>query len=259
MRIVFGQPSSWSPAWAFAQQPGQLGDVRFLDPASPVARSADPGRHHRRGDLLAEHNRQAVPPRTVSEAVQRAQRLVDHADAIDPFYAFDINIQPAAVTVAARPKGERAAAARFGVLQGRARLARGKAKAIDDFMTYGLPLTVGAGNIAEIQLSLPEGMKDLLPDGLAAQRLALGPAPNAPQVRQKARLDAVDESGRVLGSLSVTFTEALGGLRGGMYRAGLDRSGYLRLVMKVAPASAAGSRCTRSTPTTCFPLTCCRP
>lgn len=190
-------------------------------------------------DLLAEHHRQAVPPRTVSEAVQRAQRLADHADAIDPFYAFDISIQPAAVTVAARPKDENAPPL-HGSVSFKAEPGSPEAQAIDDFMTYGLPMTVGAGNIAEVQLSLPEGMKDLLPDGLAAQRLALGPAPNAPQVRQKARLDAVDEFGRVLGSLSVTFTEAFSGLRGGMYRAGLDRGGYLRLVMKVGTGTSGG-------------------
>ena len=80
-------------------------------------------------------------------------------------------------------------------------------------------------------------MKDLLPDDLAAERLSIDPSPDAPPVRQNARLDAVDESGRVLGSLSVTFTEAFSGPRGGIYRAGLDRSGYLRLVMKLGTAN----------------------
>jgi hypothetical protein len=198
-----------------------------------LVRSYAPGSvEHLAFDLLAEHDRQAVPPRTIGEAVQRAQRLGDHANAIDPFYAFDISIQPAAVTVTARPKDQNAPPL-HGSVSFRAEPGSREAGAIDDFMTYGLPLTVGAGNIADVQISLPESMKDLLPDDLAAERLSLGPAPNAAQARQSARLDAVDESGRVLGSLSVTFTEAFRGPRGGTYRAGLDRSGFLRLVMKV--------------------------
>jgi hypothetical protein len=209
-----------------------------------LAQQPDLVRHYAPGsvehlafDLLAEHDRQAVPPLTIGEAVQRAQRLADHADAIDPFYVFGISIQPAAVMVTARPKDQNAPPLR-GSVSFKAEPGSPEAKAIDNFMTYGLPLTVGAGNIADVQLNLPEGMKDLLPDDLAAERLSLGPAPNAAQFRQSARLDAVDESGRVLGSLSVTFTEAFSGPRGGAYRAGLDRSGYLRLVMKVGTGTS---------------------
>jgi len=183
-------------------------------------------------DLLAEHDRQAVPPRTVGEAVQRARRLGDQADVVDPFYAFGINVEPAAVTVTARPKDENAPPL-HGSVSFKAEPGSPEAEAIDDFMTYGLPLTVEAGNIADVQISLPEGMRDLVPDDLVTKRLSLGLAPGVAQVSQNARLDAVDESGRVLGSLSVTFTEAFAGLRGGSYRAGLDRSGFLRLVMKV--------------------------
>jgi hypothetical protein len=36
MRIVSGHLLSWSPAGPFAQQRGQLGDVRFFDPAPAV-------------------------------------------------------------------------------------------------------------------------------------------------------------------------------------------------------------------------------
>ena len=35
-RIAAGQPRQLVPGRAFAEQPGQLGDVRFLDPARPV-------------------------------------------------------------------------------------------------------------------------------------------------------------------------------------------------------------------------------
>ena len=58
-----------------------------------------------------------------------------------------------------------------------------EAEAIDDFMTYGVPLTVGAGNIADVQINLPAGMKDLAPE-----RLSLGPAPDAPPVPSPCRL-----------------------------------------------------------------------
>ena len=187
--------------------------------------------------LLAEHHREAIPPRALGDAVQRAQRLGEHADAIDPFYAFGVDIQPGAVTVTAWPKDQNAPPLLGAVLL-KAEPGSPEAGAIDDFMTYGQPLTVGAGNIAGVQIGLPEGMRDLLPDDLVPERLSLAPAPDAPAVRQSARLDAVDESGRVLGSLSVTFTEAYSGPRGGMYRAGLDRSGYLRLVMKAGPAAS---------------------
>lgn len=188
-------------------------------------------------ELLAEHNAEALPPRTLGDAVQRARRLGDHANAADPFYAFDINIQPDAVTVSARAKDENAPPV-HGSVAFKAEPGSPEAEAIEDFMTYGLPLTVEAGNIADVQISLPEGMKDLVPDHLLATRLSLGPAPDAPQVRQSARVDAVDESGRVLGSLSVTFTEAFGGPRGGAYRAGQDRSGFLRLVMKIGTGTS---------------------
>jgi hypothetical protein len=198
-----------------------------------LVRSYAPGSvEHLAFDLLAEHNRDAVPPLTVGEAVRRARRLGDHADAVDPFWAFDISIQPAAVTVAARPKGANTPPL-HGSVSFKAKPGSPEAEAIADFMTYGLPLTVEAGNIADVQIGLPEGMKDLIPGDLSAERLVLGPAPDAEPVRQSARLDAVDESGRILGSLSVTFTEAFGGPRGGMYRAGLDRTGYLRVAMKV--------------------------
>lgn len=189
--------------------------------------------------MLAEDNRQAVPPRTVGEAVQRARRLGDHVNVVDPFYAFDISIEPAAVTVAARPKDENVPPLPWSV-SFKAEPGSPEAAAIDDFMTYGLPLTVGAGNIAGLQVTLPGGMKNLLPDDLVAERLSLGPGPGAAQVRQNARLDALDASGRVLGSLSVTFTEAFNGPRGGMYRAGLDRSGFMRLVMKPGTGTSGG-------------------
>lgn len=141
------------------------------------------------------------------------------------------------MTVTARPKDQNAPPLLSSVSL-EAEPGSPEAEAIDDFMTYGLPLTVGAGNIAGVQISLPAGMKGLLPDDLVAERLSLGPGPDAPPVRQTARLDAVDTSGRVLGSLSVTFTEAFSGPRGGTYRAGLDRTGYLRLVLKVGPATS---------------------
>jgi hypothetical protein len=92
-------------------------------------------------DLLAEHDRQALPPRTIGEAVQRAQRLGEHADAIDPFHAFDINIQPAAVTVTARPKDNNAPPL-LSAVSVEAEPGSPEGEAIDDFMTYGLPLTV---------------------------------------------------------------------------------------------------------------------
>jgi hypothetical protein len=188
-------------------------------------------------DLLAEHNTEALPPRTVGDAIQRARRLGEHAKTVDPFYALGINIQPDAVTVTARAKDQNAPPV-HGSVSLKAEPGLPEAEAIEDFMTYGLPLTVEVGNIADVQVSLPEGMKDLLPDDLVATRLSVGPAPDAPQVRQSARVDAVDESGRVLGSLSVTFTEAFGGPRGGLYRAGQDRTGFLRLVMKIGTGTS---------------------
>jgi hypothetical protein len=204
-----------------------------------LARYPDLVRHYAPGnvedlafDLLAEHQTEALPPRTVGDVVQRARRLKDHADAVDPFYTFGIDIQSDAVTVTVRAKDENAPPV-HGSVSFKAEPGTLEAEAIEDFMTYGLPLTVGPGNIADVQISLPEGMKDLMPDDMVASQLSVGPAPDATQVRQSARLDAVDGSGRVLGSLSVTFTEAFSGPRGGLYRAGFDRSGFLRLVMKI--------------------------
>lgn len=219
LAAIAGVPVDWIGRTRLEVELAQHPDlIRYYAPGSV---------EHLAFDLLAEHDRQAVPPLTVGEAVQRARRLADHADAIDPFYAFGISIQSAAVTVTARPKDQNAPPL-HGSVSFKAEPGSPEAAAIDDFMTYGLPLTVGAGNIAGVQLGLPEGMKDLLPGNLAAERLSLGPPPTAAQVRQSARLDAVDESGRVLAS-------------------------------QQAPAPAASSRCARSTPTTCFPVTCCRP
>jgi hypothetical protein len=229
LAVIVGVPVDWIGRSRLEVELAQHPDL---------IRSYAPGSvEHLAFDLLAEHDRQAVPPRSIGEAVQRAKRLGDHADAIDPFYAFDISIQPAAVTVTARPKDQNAPPLR-GSVSFKAEPGSPEAEAIDNFMTYGLPLTVGAGNIADFQLGVPEGLRDLLPGDLTAERFSLGPAPDAPQLRQSARLDAVDGSGRVLGSLSVTFTEAFSGPRGGMYRAGMDRSGYLRLVMKVGTGTS---------------------
>lgn len=203
-----------------------------------IVRYYAPGNvEHLAFDLLAEHSREAVPPRTLGEIVQRAQRLGEHTNVIDPFYAFGVSTQPGAVTVTAWPKDQNVPPL-AGLVSFKAEPGSPEARAIDDFMTYGVPLAVGAGNIADVQISLPAGMKDLVPDGLAPERLSLAPAPDAPPVRQSARLDAVDESGWVLGSLSVTFTEVFSGPRGGIYRSGLDRTGYLRLVMKVGTATS---------------------
>jgi hypothetical protein len=225
LAAIAGVPVDWIGRTRLEVELGRHPDlVRAYAPGSV---------EHLAFDLLAEHDRQAVPPRTIGEAVQRARRLGDHADTVDPFYAFDISVQPAAVTVTAWPKDQNAPPV-HGSVSFKAEPGSPEAEAIEDFMTYGLPLTLGAGNIADAQISLPDGMKDLLPDGLAPERLSV----IAAQVRESARLDAVDESGRVLGSLSVTFTEASSGPRGGAYRAGLDRSGYLRLVMKVGAGSS---------------------
>jgi hypothetical protein len=229
LAAVAGVPVEWIGSTRLEAELAQHPDiVRYYAPGSV---------EHLAFDLLAEHHPEAIPPRTLGDAVRRAQRLGEHADAIDPFYAFGVDIQPGAVTVTAWPKDHNAPPL-LGSVSLKAEPGSPEAEAIDNFMTYGVPLTMGAGNIADVQIGLPAGMNDLLPDGLAPERLSLGPAPDAPPLRQSARLDAIDESGRVLGSLSVTFTEAFSGPRGGMYRAGLDRSGYLRLVLKVGTVTS---------------------
>lgn len=186
--------------------------------------------------MLSEHHREAVPPRTVEDVIERAKRLVDQSELVDPDYHFGVGVAPDAVTVAVWPKSEDTPPLR-GQVTFQAEAGSPQAAAIEEFLTYGRPTTFEARNIASLDLEMPAGMMGLIPGEVYAQSLeAIGT-----EVQQDARLDAVDEeSGRVLGSLSVRFTEVSSGPRGGTFQAGTDRSGFLRIVVKVAADDATG-------------------
>ena len=190
--------------------------------------------------LLAEYNQyEAIPPRSAGELVERAQRLQEQAAAVDPCFDFGIDVQSESITLSLTPKNEHAPQI-SGNISLTAAPGTAEDAAIEEFMTYGRPLTLDASNIAAFEVDVPFSVQDLIPAESSPEQIIIGPAAGSEPMRQLARIDAVNGAGRVLGSLAVTFTEASEGPRGGLYRAGHDRSGFLRMAIKVSPDRSGG-------------------
>jgi len=150
-----------------------------------------------------------------------------------------IDVQSESITLSLTPKNEHAPQI-SGNISLTAAPGTAEDAAIEEFMTYGRPLTLDASNIAAFEVDVPFSVQDLIPAESSPEQIIIGPAAGSEPMRQLARIDAVNGAGRVLGSLAVTFTEASEGPRGGLYRAGHDRSGFLRMAIKVSPDRSGG-------------------
>lgn len=206
-----------------------------------LVRSFAPGAvEHRAFEMLNEYDRtEAIPARTVGELVDKAFRLGEQAAVVDPFYNLDIGIRSGSVVIMASPKDEQAVPL-TGTFKLAAPEGTPESEMIEAFMNFGRPVELEADSIAGIEIDLPPSMQDLVSPEMFVKHLTIGPAPDAPPTSQPVRFDAVDDANRVLGSLSAVFTDISRGPRGGLYFAGHDRSGFLRLTMTVLPDTIAG-------------------
>lgn len=191
---------------------------------------------HRALAMLSQYSHEALPPTDLADGLRRGDRLRGQFGDLDPHWDFDVQLTAQGQTVFVRAKTDRAfdlsPISVSGTLQ--APTGTAEAEAIQRFMEFGTPLSLGPDNVADLRFTLPPALAALFYDHVPT-RLEAGPSKDAWASPRPGRLQAVDGQGRVLAALSVHWVEGSAGFLGGGMLRGLDVSGYLELrVVKTA-------------------------
>ena len=205
-----------------------------------LARAFLPGSSQARAlELLAQYQQeQAGLGGGVPDAVKRGVRLRELLAQVDPDFDFDLDLHSGATTIHVQPRDAQALTRRpiGGTLNLAAPAGSHEAAAIEEFYTYGAPLTLGAETISGVTIeALPGGLDELVRDA-QPQELRIGAAPAEPQ---RGRLVAVRQD-KVIDRLAVTMTESTAGVAGGVRVLLVDDAGVVRIELRVGPNSRFG-------------------
>ena len=178
-------------------------------------------------DLLREmHKEEAGLANGMPDVIARAKALAGRANELDPFFVFKLELDGLRTKISVIPRYEGALEDRPITTQIQFRFdtntPEGKAK-FEEFKLatdFGVPIEIGSEFISKAEVDAPAGLGGVF----TPSHISLGPGHTSGAVPIDVEFLAVDETGEIVESLTVTLApESIG--KKGVILSGRDRSG----------------------------------